>query len=162
YDKNGTRYTFGASDQAQQNASASSTTIYKWMLEEIRDTNNNFVRYLYTKDSGQIYPSQITYTGNGGTAGIFTVNFTKASRPDPYTSYLPSFKVSTNYRISAITAAVNGTVVREYDLSYTSGNNGVRSLLSSVQELGWDANHQNQVTLPAMTFGYISSTTAFT
>jgi len=56
YDKNGTRYTFGASDNAQQNASASSTKIYKWMLQEIRDTNNNYARYIYTKDSGQIYP----------------------------------------------------------------------------------------------------------
>src|SRR6266849_10695744 len=65
YDKNGTRYTFGASDNAQQNASASSTQIYTWMLQEIRDTNNNYVRYIYTKDSGQIYPSQILYTGNG-------------------------------------------------------------------------------------------------
>jgi len=50
----GTRYTFGASDNAQQNASASSTQIYTWMLQEIRDTNNNYVRYVYAKDSGQI------------------------------------------------------------------------------------------------------------
>lgn len=161
YDKNGTRYTFGASDNAQQNASASSTQIYTWMLNEIRDTNNNYVRYVYAKDNGQIYPSQILYTGNGSTDGLFTISFSTSTRPDAYISYKPLFKVTTNYRISQITAAVNGTVVREYNLSYTSGNNGLRSLLSSVQENGYDANHQNQVTLPALTLGYISSSTAF-
>jgi Insecticide toxin TcdB middle/N-terminal region/FG-GAP-like repeat/Salmonella virulence plasmid 65kDa B protein len=161
YDKNGTRYTFGASDNAQQNASASSTQIYKWMLQEIRDTNNNYVRYVYTKDSGQIYPSQIIYTGNGVADGIFTITFTTASRPDPRTNYLPGFSVTTNYRISKIEASVNGNVVREYNLSYTSGNNGKRSLLSAVQENGWDANHQNQVTYPATSLAYTSSSALF-
>ncbi len=75
YDKHGTRYLFGASDNSQQNASASSTQIYTWMLQEIRDQNNNYVRYVYAKDSGQIYPQKIYYTGNGGTDGIFTVTF---------------------------------------------------------------------------------------
>jgi len=107
YDKNGTRYTFGASDNAQQNASASSTQIYTWMLQEIRDTNNNYVRYIYAKDSGQIYPLQILYTGNGGTDGIFKITFSTSTRSDTYTSYKPLFKVTTNYKISQITAAVN-------------------------------------------------------
>jgi hypothetical protein len=160
YDKNGTRYTFGASDNAQQNASASSTQIYTWMLQEIRDTNNNYVRYVYTKDSGQIYPQQIIYTGNGGADGIFTVNFSTATRPDTYVNYKPLFKVTTNYRISTITAAINGTTVREYDLSYAAGNNGVRSLLSSVQQTGWDSNGSNMVTIPAETFSYVNDTSA--
>jgi RHS repeat-associated protein len=161
YDKNGTRYTFGASDNAQQNDAASSTKIYTWMLSEVRDTNNNYVRYVYTKDNGQIYPSAIYYTGNGSTDGIFTISFTKSSRPDTYISYKPLFKVTTSYRITQITAAVNSNVVREYNLSYTSGNNGLRSLLSSVQENGYDANHQNQVTLPAMSFAYDSDSSPF-
>jgi hypothetical protein len=132
------------------------------MLQEIRDTNNNYVRYVYTKDGGQIYPSAIYYTGNGGTDGIFTISFTTQSRSDNYISYKPQFKVTTNYRISQITAAVNSTVVREYNLSYASGNNGVRSMLSSIQENGYDANHQNEVTLPSMSFSYINSNTQFT
>src|SRR5262249_40732519 len=49
------------------------------------------------------------------------------------------------------------TTVREYDLSYTSGNNATRSLLSSVQETGWDANGNNPVTLPATSFSYVNS-----
>jgi hypothetical protein len=131
------------------------------MLQEIRDTNNNYVRYVYAKDSGQIYPQKIYYTGNGSTDGIFAITFSTTTRPDTYISYKPLFKVTTNYRISMITAAVNGTTVREYDLSYGSGNNGVRSLLSSVQQKGWDQNGQNGVTLPAMTFSYANTSTWF-
>jgi hypothetical protein len=133
YDKHGTRYLFGASDNSQQNASASSTQIYTWYLREIRDTNNNYVRYVYAKDSGKIYPQTIYYTGNGTADGIFKISFSTSTRPDPYVSYKPLFKVTTNYRISKITAAMNGTTVREYDLSYTAGNNGVRSQRPAVQ-----------------------------
>jgi YD repeat-containing protein len=164
YDKNGTRYTFGASDNAQVNQSASSTRIYKWMLQEIRDTNNNYVRYVYTKDgNNQLYPSEILYTGNGGADGIFSINFTLEDRPDTIDDWSAAFTspILTTQRVSKITASVNGTIVREYDLSYTTGNNGHRSLLSSLQEFGWDANHQNEVSYPATSFGYISSTTAF-
>src|SRR6266851_1196316 len=161
YDKNGTRYTFGASDNAQQNASASSTQIYKWMLQEIRDTNNNYVRYTYFKDSGQIYPMQIYYTGNGGTDGTFQVTFAVASRGDVYINYTPGFKVTTNYRVAQIEVRSNGNEVRRYYLSYTTGKNVLRSLLSGVQEIGWDANHANQVSYPALSLGYVSSSAAF-
>src|SRR6516165_1584980 len=156
YDKHGTRYLFGASDNSQQNASASSTQVYTWMLQEIRDQNNNYVRFVYAKDSGQIYPQAIYYTGNGASDGIFKISFSTSTRSDTYISYKPLFKVTTNYRISKITAAINSTTVREYDLSYTTGDNGVRSLLSSFQETGWDANGNNAVTLPAETFAYYS------
>jgi RHS repeat-associated protein len=156
YDKHGTRYLFGAIDNSQQNASASSSQIYTWMLQEIRDQNNNYVRYVYAKDNGQIYPQAIYYTGNGSTDGIFKISFSTSTRPDTYTSYKPLFNVTTSYRISLISASINGTIVRQYTLSYGSGNNGTRSLLSSVQETGWDSNGQNAVSLPAETFSYVN------
>ena len=160
YDKKGTEYIFGASNQSKENSSATSTQTYKWMLEKIVDTNNNFVRYVYTKDSLQLYPSQIIYTGNGSTDGPFTITFSTSTRPDPSADYLPGFKVTTNYRISQITASVGSNWVRKYALSYTTGNNGYRSLLSGIQETGQDDSN-NQVTLPAMTFNYMSSSTPF-
>jgi hypothetical protein len=161
YDKYGTRYTFGASDNAQQNASASSTQIYTWMLQEIRDQNNNYVRYVYAKDSGQIYPLAIYYSGNGSTDGIFKISFSTSTRSDPYVSYKPLFKVTTNYRISNIKASINGATVRQYALTYGTGDNGVRSLLTSLQETGWDSNGANAVTLPALTFSYVNDSNWF-
>lgn len=63
-DKRGTAYTFGSSASGRQADPADSTRVSRWMLEEIRDANDNFVRYEYEQDGNQIYPSVITYTGN--------------------------------------------------------------------------------------------------
>jgi RHS repeat-associated protein len=160
YDKSGTRYLYGSTTQAQMSSASSISQVYRWMLEEIRDTNNNYVKFVYVKDGNQIYPSQIIYTGNGVTDGPATITFATSTRPDPYIDYRPTFKVTTNWRISEIDASFNGSVVRKYLLSYGSGNNGVRSMLTSVQEEGYD-DSSNLTTLPAMTFNYVSTSTQF-
>src|SRR5205823_29743 len=69
YDKKGTQYLFGTTTQSQQSATTSPSNVYKWMLEKVTDTNGNYVRYVYNKDSNQIYPYQITYSGSGSTDG---------------------------------------------------------------------------------------------
>ena len=116
YDKNGNEYLFGASSQSQQSATTSPSLVYKWMLEKEVDTNGNYVRYVYNKDGNQIYPYQIIYTGNGSTDGPMTITFATSTRPDDIISYKSDFQVTTNYRVSQITAAVNGTTVRQYNL----------------------------------------------
>ena len=135
-------------------------TRYKWMLQEIRDTNNNYVKFTYAKDSNDIYPSQILYTGNGSTDGIFKITFATSTRPDVRQSSAPGFRVTTNYRVSEIDAYNNGSVVRKYLLGYGPGINGKRSLLTSLQEQGYDENN-TLTTLPAMTFTYASSSSQF-
>ncbi|MBR0960891.1 LamG-like jellyroll fold domain-containing protein [Bradyrhizobium japonicum] len=160
YDKNGTRYLFGASSQSEQSATTSPSNVYKWMLEEVRDTNGNYIKYTYHKDGNQIFPYQIIYTGNGSTDGPATITIATSTRSDVVTSYRPGFAETTSYRISSITAAFNGSNVRQYNLSYTVGNNGTRSLLSSVQETGWN-DAGTQTTLPPTLFGYDSTTTPF-
>lgn len=86
-DKKGTVYTFGGTAASRQDNPGDSTKVAKWMLQEVRDTNDNYIKYEYYKDAGQIYPSIITYTGNGSTDGIFTVNFIRQSRSDNLKSY---------------------------------------------------------------------------
>lgn len=161
YDKKGTRYLFGSTASSRQDDSNNTAHISKWMLDEMRDTNGNYVRYEYSKDNGQIYPSEIYYTGYGGSDGIFSVEFSKESRPDAVTSYASSFLIKTNYRINQIQAKVNGVWVRKYDLAYTTGSNGSRSLLSSVTETGQDESGTNTVSLPATTFEYGNDTVSF-
>ena len=119
YDKNGNEYLFGAGSQSQQSATTSPSLVYKWMLEKEIDTNGNYVRYVYNKDGNQIYPYQIIYTGNGSTDGPMTITFATPTRPDDIISYKSDFQVTTNYRVSLITAAVNGATVRQYNLGYT-------------------------------------------
>ncbi|HEX9502888.1 MAG TPA: SpvB/TcaC N-terminal domain-containing protein, partial [Patescibacteria group bacterium] len=43
YDKKGTKYTFGSAASSRQDNPLDSTKIYKWMLQEVRDTNNNYI-----------------------------------------------------------------------------------------------------------------------
>jgi RHS repeat-associated protein len=160
YDKSGTEYEFGASSQSQQSATTSTSQVYKWMIEKIIDTNGNYVRYVYNKDGNQIYPSEIVYTGHNSTDGPTAITFATSTRPDEITSLKSGFQVITNYRISQISVAFNGNTIRQYNLGYTTGNNGFRSLLSSIQESGWDDSNV-ETTLPSMAFSYVSATSSF-
>ena len=160
YDKKGTKYTFGSDDTGRMydRGTGTSTKTSRWMLQEVRDTNDNYVKYTYNRDSNVLYPYKITYTGHGSTDGISTVNFATSTRSDIRQSYASGFIASTTKRISQITATVNGTIVRQYDLGYGVGHNGSRSVLTSVQQKGYDDNN-NLTTLPAMMFAYATSTT---
>lgn len=155
-DKSGTVYKFGHASTTRQDNPGDSTEVYKWMLEETRDTNGNFVSYEYFKDSGFIYPSQVTYTGNGVSEGIFTIDFTRESRPDIATSTAPGFEVEAKYRIDQVLVSVDGTWVRKYDLIYTTGDNNRRSLLDTITESGqaFDTGSSVVSSLPATNFDY--------
>ena len=159
-DKKGTAYKFGLTSGSRQD-DTSGTKIYKWMLEEIRDTNNNFIKYEYYKDGGQIYPLQITYTGNNTTDGVFQVVFSRESRTDVAKSYAEGFLVTTSYRINEIQNKINGIWIKKYTLGYTTGDNGYRTLLGSITESGQDES-SNVTTLPATLFTYNTSTPGWT
>ena len=163
YDKKGTRYIFGASDYGRQYdaiTASSSVKTYKWMLEEVRDTNGNYISYTYSRNSNELYPYQIKYTGHDSTDGPFLISFATSTRPDVRESYKQGFKVTTNYRVSAINVYVSGTLVNTYALSYNQGVNGYRSLLSSVTQTGYDESAA-ATTLPAWQFTYASSSSMF-
>lgn len=162
YDKKGTKYTFGATSTAQLYATSSPANVFRWMLEEIRDSNNNYISYKYFRSSAtnQIYLSQIVYTGSGTTDGPFTVDFSYATRTDPFVSYKSGFFVRTTDRLSQVLASVSGNWVRKYSLSYTTGQNTARSLLSSIQLTGKDVLGV-ETSLPATAFQYSSTTPGF-
>ena len=107
-DKFGTVYTFGAASTSRQHKSGQATSTFKWMLQEVRDLNDNYISYEYFKDNGQIYPSRITYTGSGSTDGIYEVGFSRTLNPDIATTTDTGFPVKTFYKISAIYVRVNG------------------------------------------------------
>jgi hypothetical protein len=162
YDKKGTKYTFGSDDSGRMydTNTGTSTQTYRWYLEEIRDTNDNYIKYTYLRDGNEVYPYTIVYTGHGSTDGIATVTFATSTRPDARVSYAPGFVASTTQRISEIDASVNNSVVRKYLLGYGTGNNGYRSLLTSIHEQGIDDNG-TITSLPATRFSYASSSTQF-
>jgi RHS repeat-associated protein len=155
-DKRGTTYKFGTSSSTQVVDPGNSTHIFRWMLQEVRDTNDNYISYAYTKDGNQIYPDVITYTGHTATPGIFDVHFTKELRTDVATSTAEGFNVSTRYRISEIKAEVNDSWVRKYSLGYGVGDNEERDMLTSVTESGYDGS--TTLSLPTSTYAYQTST----
>ncbi|MCC7522577.1 VCBS repeat-containing protein [Candidatus Uhrbacteria bacterium] len=152
-DKAGTRYTFGYSTSTRQDDPNDGTRVFKWMLEEMRDTNDNYIKYTYSKDSGVIYPASIIYTGNGVTDGIFQINFVTSTRTDTASSTNTGFNIVPKYLVSRIDVNSDGSLVRQYSLGYTTGDNGTRSLLSTVVESGRD-EFSNTVTQPTTTFSY--------
>ncbi|MDD5341209.1 MAG: SpvB/TcaC N-terminal domain-containing protein, partial [Patescibacteria group bacterium] len=160
-DKRGTVYKFGYNAGARQDDPNDSTHAFKWMLEEVRDTNSNYIKYEYYKDSGQIYPLDIIYTGYNTTDGIFEIDFSRESRNDDLNSYKTGFEVTTDYRISQIQTKVNGTWVKKYDIDYTAGDNGARSLIDTITESGQDGQ-SNVITLPANFFDYQTKTKSWT
>lgn len=139
--KDGTVYTFGSTASTRQDNPNNTNQMYAWYLETVRDPNNNYIKYTYYKEAGQIYPSTIVYTGNGTTDGTLSVVFERQSRSDDMTLYSTGFGVTTKYRINKIQTKVGTQVTHEYALLYSNGTNGVRSLLASVTETGYDKNN---------------------
>jgi RHS repeat-associated protein len=152
-DKYGTVYKFGEATTTRQNKEGYATTTYKWMLEEVRDLNDNYISYEYYKDNGQIYPYKIRYTGHGSTDGIFEVEFARSYNPDIATTTSAGFPVKTYYKISEIHVKANEELVRNYVLSYSNGFKNINLLLTSVTESGRDEVGAT-TTLPEYTFNY--------
>ncbi len=152
-DKKGTRYKFGYSTSTRQDDPDDESHVYKWMLEEARDTNDNYIKYTYSKDLGAIYPTSIIYTGNGVTDGTFEINFATSTRTDTVTSTRSGFKVVPQYIINRIDVKNSGSLVHQYSFGYATSDNGTLSLLSTAVETGKD-EFNNTVTEPTTTFSY--------
>ena len=159
-DKLGTQYVYGSSTSSRLDNPNDSSQIFRWMLHEVRDTNDNYITYEYDKDGGQIYPSRIVYTGHGGAEGPFDVEFERESRNDVATSSVYGFEVVTRDRISEIRTEFNDTWVRKYEIGYTTASTK-RSLLETVTESGRDESG-NTVALPANTFSYATAAPGWT
>lgn len=137
-DKMGTKYTFGKDSSSRKDDPSNGGHIYEWMLQEVRDTNDNYIRYEYFKDKGQIYPAKIFYTGHGATDGIFEVDFDLEFFDMGPKMYYSMFEVKTNYRVKSVEVLENNQWIQKYQFNYTNADNGHRQLLASVTESGRD------------------------
>jgi len=145
-DKNGTTYIFGVNNSSRQIDPFNSANIYKWMISSITDANGNAVTFYYNTGSGQISPSVINY-------GPYQIYFVMNNRNDVITNYKPGFYSFTYDIISEIQVKFNGSIQKKYTINYKTGDNGKRSLLSSIQVSGYD-QQGNLTTEPATAFNY--------
>ncbi|KKP40095.1 MAG: virulence plasmid protein B, partial [Candidatus Peregrinibacteria bacterium GW2011_GWF2_33_10] len=137
-DTNGTIYTFGSTSSSRQDNPNDFSKIFKWMLEKVQDTNGNFISFTYSKDSGQIYPDKIRYTGNGSDQGIYEVKFNLVARNSSVSSFRTGFEVKTNFLIDNIKINSYDTgfskEIRAYKFGYTY--NGALAQLTKITVYG--------------------------
>ncbi len=159
-DKSGTIYSYGGiSGLGIVDTSVlkdADGNIAHWALVEVRDLNDNFVRYHCTKvlDVGvqggsvpgqNIYIDRITYTGHGNSEGKYEVLFTRdrelneAKRTDVTINARYGFKQVTADLLKKIEVQLNGQNIRSYELTYVQGA-FYKTLLQKITE--FDANGQ--------------------
>lgn len=162
-DKSGKVYVFGENASARQDDPADSTKVYKWMLSKITDINGNEIRYSYMKDSGQIYPSQISYTHHPQSPGIHTVDFSYTT-PSGYgsTIYNSVFPVRTYKLLNSIvvTTTVGADITTDtYNFQYQDAQFIKQKLLSFVDRNYNMANFTfNQNFTDRINFSYSTKT----
>jgi hypothetical protein len=161
-EKDGTRHFYGGdpetngprTDSTLRNgdAAAADTNIFKWALREVRDTNNNTIRYNYDLVDGggsgngerwhQIYLASIRYTGTAGATGSvgpYEVKFNRESgRQDVSSDGRAGFKTVLDQRLANIEVRQPGLtnpLTRRYVFQYTYGEFN-KSLLTRVTQYG--------------------------
>lgn len=158
-DKKGNVYKFGTTSSSRLDNPSDSTKIYRWLIDDARDLNLNYIKYEYYKNGGEIYPATITYTGNNTTDGIFKVEFSRTSQSKPIVSARPGFTISATYHINEIAISIDNSWVRKYTLAYSNADNGQDYLLNTITETGRDES-ANTVSLPVEDYDYQVATTS--
>lgn len=127
-DKDGTTYTFGSTADSRIEALGRSGAIRAWALSQVRDPFGNGYNVTYIEDStnGEYYPNKITYQNR-------TIEFEyEDSRSDSNPTYFNGSLVQTTKRLESIEISVDGSVVREYELGYSTGALSGRSILTTL------------------------------
>lgn len=134
-----------------------------WAISRMEDRIGNYVAFEYQQDgtSGEHRPTVIRY-GAKGLAAHAAVQFTYETRPDAWKRYIDETRNDLRSRISAIMTYVapatsevvigDGTLVREYKVSYETSPTSGRSLLASVQGCARNPQTRIKQCLPATEF----------
>jgi hypothetical protein len=105
YQKDGVRLEYGRGASARITDSTG-TRVFKWLLEESRDTNGNTIKYYYTEFAGsdnQKYLRMICYGPGSGPWDVFYfVYFVYEDRPDWRKDYRSGFLVKTAKRVKRL------------------------------------------------------------
>ena len=142
--KDGTEYRYGYNNDSRIEAvfadAADPRTgqIRHWALDQIKDTNDNYMTISYDEDTvnGDYYPDTITYTYNSGISVYRTVKFNWQIRTDVYEKWSEGAKERTDQRLANIEVNVGSNLLRKYVLSYSNSSSAEKSTLNQVKEYG--------------------------
>lgn len=136
YKASGEIETYGGTANSQRLAQSGSD-VYTWAISRLEDRESNYATYTYhnNKTNGEFWIARIDYNGNtnAGQNTNSSVRFEYQSRTDVTPSYGNSVLTTFGQRVQYIKTYLNETLVRRYQLTYTSGKSG-RSLVKDVQE----------------------------
>lgn len=147
-DKRGVRTLFGGT--AESTLADGSGRVATWAAREVRDGNDNVMRYRYAKvaDGGtadstvpgsELYPQKITYTGRGDTDGRYSVTFVRdrergePRRADVRIDARYGFKKVTADLLRRVEVKLDDQLIRAYELNYRTGA-FAKTLLTSVSQ----------------------------
>ncbi|MFJ6352732.1 SpvB/TcaC N-terminal domain-containing protein [Streptomyces sp. NPDC092046] len=147
-DKQGVRTLFGGT--ADSTLADDKGRVATWAAREIRDGNDNVLRYRYAKvaDGGtadstvpgsDLYLKKITYTGRGDTDGRYSVTFIRdrergePRRTDVRIDARYGFKKVTADLLRRIEVKLDDQLIRAYELNYRTGA-FAKTLLTSVSQ----------------------------
>ncbi len=132
-DRSGNTYTFGQTVDSRQ-ADESGTKISKFYLNSVKDLLGNQINYFYEKKNAYVYPKEIAYTLDRSGSYSNRIVFERENRLDEEISYRSGFLTTLSDRLKSIKAYTDNNLIAQLDLKYTTGQNGLRSLLSSIKE----------------------------
>src|SRR2546423_67429 len=134
YTKEGHRYEYGTSPDAQVRVAAGHAAVRVWALNKITDLNGNFLTMRYERDpaTGAYYPSRIDYTGNVGLATRRAVVFAYESREDVEPRYEAGFAIHDTLRLKRVQPLVDGRALLTYTLDYQRARATRRSQLTRI------------------------------
>jgi hypothetical protein len=112
-------------------------TARAWALNKISDTKGNYYTVTYVSDAGrgQVYPSEINYTGNAaaGLAPYNKVTLSYAPRTDTFPHFEAGYSNQLTGLLTNISTFANGTLVGQYVIQYQQGATTGRNRITSVQ-----------------------------
>ena len=137
--RDGRSYTYGNGGNSQVPAYGTSTAV-SWQLNEVSDPAGNTMTIAYSTSnaSGAVVPSAISWTptAHGANTYAYTMTFTYGANvvQSSVYGYVAGTPVVNTNLLGSVAVAYNGTVVKNYVLTYETAPNTGRDRLYTVQE----------------------------
>ncbi|MFT7557561.1 MAG: hypothetical protein ACI83D_000226, partial [Planctomycetota bacterium] len=136
----GMMYTYGSSDASRFSDPNYRTHVGKWYLDSVVDMLGNTISYTYAKYDDITMIAAIDYTSLAGVAAPHRVEFSYEDRGDKANSAAMGFWVESTKRLSKISVLTQGELRRVYDMAYEHSIDNGASMISEIQETGFDIN----------------------
>ncbi|WP_415751841.1 RHS repeat-associated core domain-containing protein [Leptospira wolffii] len=127
-DKDGIEYSFGATSDSRIEAIGRNGSVRAWALDQVRDSFGNGYNISYIEDSvdGEYVPKEIVYQNR---KIVFEYN---DDRSDTVPSFLSGSLVKNSRLLDSVKIYVDGSIIREFGLSYSKGSLSNRPVLSAI------------------------------